>query len=299
MSKNRNNALLYASLQQPALLEAFRLLGLSGPNPLDTVETYARSQGVNEAFLRVFVASFLGEDRSKKDRFPSYNIQPLMRCCAQFLEGLKGRIVFLEEDSDYRTALEQLHVLLMEQFLPHAQRVYELYYSPAYTAGMKSGLGYSVEYFDARPNAFEYALLEAFPRLSLDDQRQLIELHRDLNAWMRLVGQLLQPLILEMEEQVVRSRHRSVKDIARTSHIDLKATLPSDGLTQRERETLRWLVMGLTNKEIAEQMHVALTTVISHRRHLIQKLGIRSLSGLTVYALTHGYLSEEILINED
>lgn len=299
MNKNRNNTLLYAILQQPALLEAFRLLDLSDPNPLDSVETYARSQGVSEVFLRVFVESFLGEDRSKKDRFPSYNIQPLMRCCAQFLEGLKLRSVFLAKDSDYRKGLEQLRFLLIEQFIPHAQRVYELYYSPAYTAGLKSGPSYSAEYFDPSPKAFECALLDEFSGLSFGNQRHMIELHRDLNALMRLIGQLLQPLILEMEEQILLSRHRSVKDIARTSHIDLKATLPSDGLTQRERETLRWLVMGLTNKEIADHMHVALTTVISHRRHLIQKLGIRSLSGLTVYALTHGYLSEEILINED
>ncbi len=59
-------------------------------------------------------------------------------------------------------------------------------------------------------------------------------------------------------------------------------------LTPREQEVLRLVVQGLLNKEIAEQLHVGLTTVISHRKNLTAKLGIKSVSGLTIYAVTHG-----------
>ena len=66
-------------------------------------------------------------------------------------------------------------------------------------------------------------------------------------------------------------------------------------LTQREIEVLRLVVGGLLNKEIARRLGVALTTVISHRRNLIRKLGIRSVAGLTIYAVTKGYVDAEQL----
>lgn len=59
-------------------------------------------------------------------------------------------------------------------------------------------------------------------------------------------------------------------------------------LTPREKEVLSLVAQGKLNKEIAEQLHVGLTTVISHRKNLTAKLGIKSVSGLTIYAVTHG-----------
>lgn len=64
-------------------------------------------------------------------------------------------------------------------------------------------------------------------------------------------------------------------------------------LTPREIEVLRLIVSGLTNKEIAAQLHVGLTTIISHRKNLTEKLGFRSVSALTVYAVSHGYIKVE------
>lgn len=46
---------------------------------------------------------------------------------------------------------------------------------------------------------------------------------------------------------------------------------------------------GLLNKQIAQRLGIGLTTVISHRRNIMEKLGIRSVAGLVVYALTEGY----------
>lgn len=64
-------------------------------------------------------------------------------------------------------------------------------------------------------------------------------------------------------------------------------------LTHREREVLIYMAKGYTNKEIAARLNIGLTTVITHRRNLIEKLGIRSISALTVYAVTHGLLPIE------
>lgn len=61
-------------------------------------------------------------------------------------------------------------------------------------------------------------------------------------------------------------------------------------LTSREIEVLQSIVRGNINKEIAELLHISLTTVISHRKNLIEKLGIKSVSGLTIYAVMNGYV---------
>lgn len=61
-------------------------------------------------------------------------------------------------------------------------------------------------------------------------------------------------------------------------------------LSAREIEVLKLIVKGRLNKEIADSLNIGLTTVISHRRNLIEKLGIRSVSGLTIYAVTHGHV---------
>ena len=45
----------------------------------------------------------------------------------------------------------------------------------------------------------------------------------------------------------------------------------------------------LHNKEIAEKLHISLTTVISHRKNITEKLGIKSVSGLAIYAFMLGY----------
>lgn len=66
-------------------------------------------------------------------------------------------------------------------------------------------------------------------------------------------------------------------------------------LTPREREVLQGIVGGLINKEIANRMGVSLATVITHRKNLTEKLGTKSVSALTIFAVAHGIVrSEEI-----
>ena len=70
---------------------------------------------------------------------------------------------------------------------------------------------------------------------------------------------------------------------------------PEDGheLSAREVEVLRLVVRGLINKEIADRLHISLTTVISHRKNITEKLGIKSVPGLTIYAVMHGYVEAD------
>lgn len=68
-------------------------------------------------------------------------------------------------------------------------------------------------------------------------------------------------------------------------------------LTNRERDVLVALVKGFTNKEISEKLFISIHTVITHRKNIIKKTGIKSVSGLTVYALINNII-DEIEIND-
>lgn len=61
-------------------------------------------------------------------------------------------------------------------------------------------------------------------------------------------------------------------------------------LTDREVEVMTLIVQGYINKEIADRLNIALATVITHRRNIMDKLGVKSVSALTIYAVMHGYV---------
>ena len=62
---------------------------------------------------------------------------------------------------------------------------------------------------------------------------------------------------------------------------------------RREAEVLVLSTRGLINKEIAEKLNISLTTVITHRKNITEKLGIKSVSGLAIYAVMHGYVEAD------
>ena len=61
-------------------------------------------------------------------------------------------------------------------------------------------------------------------------------------------------------------------------------------LTDREIEVMSLIAQGLINKEIADRLNIGLSTVITHRKNIMNKLGMKSVSALTIYAVMHGYV---------
>ena len=50
------------------------------------------------------------------------------------------------------------------------------------------------------------------------------------------------------------------------------------------------IVKGFINKEIGNMLNISLATVVTHRRNIMDKLGLKSVSALTIYAVTRGYV---------
>ena len=61
-------------------------------------------------------------------------------------------------------------------------------------------------------------------------------------------------------------------------------------LSEREKEILICVAKGMINKEIADSLNISINTVITHRRNITRKIGIRSIPGLTVYAILNGLI---------
>ena len=75
----------------------------------------------------------------------------------------------------------------------------------------------------------------------------------------------------------------------------LTETDPSalSSLTSREREVLQLLAEGKSTRQIASDLHMSVNTVATHRQHVMEKLDIHSIAGLTKYAVRAGLTSLE------
>ena len=67
----------------------------------------------------------------------------------------------------------------------------------------------------------------------------------------------------------------------------------SNELTQREKDVLVLVAKGLMNKEIADKLNLSVHTVITHRKNITHKTDIKSVAGLTVYALLNNLIDKD------
>jgi DNA-binding CsgD family transcriptional regulator len=70
----------------------------------------------------------------------------------------------------------------------------------------------------------------------------------------------------------------------------MPAILSQKILSDREIEVMSLIVQGYINKEIADKLNIGLATVITHRKNIMDKLGMKSVSALTIYAVMHGHV---------
>jgi len=110
-------------------------------------------------------------------------------------------------------------------------------------------------------------------------------------------------LISEKSPEHVKSRFANTLNIKDGKH-DLMNTLSriigrknskkplnkNQPLTEREITILKHITLGLTNQEIAQKLFLSVHTVMTHRKNITKKLGIKTVSGLTVYALLNNII---------
>ena len=125
----------------------------------------------------------------------------------------------------------------------------------------------------------------------LERQRKTIVLTLSLNETSQLHG-FHSLCINQPESQLIRQllmlqqyAHHGGRNLPQMPQI-----LQQKLLTDREIEVMSLIAQGLINKEIADRLNIGLSTVITHRKNIMDKLGMKSVSALTIYAVMHGYV---------
>lgn len=114
--------------------------------------------------------------------------------------------------------------------------------------------------------------------LSLNETSQLRDFHS-------LCINQSEPLLIRQLLMLQQHAHGGGRNLPPMPHI-----LQQKILTDREIEVMSLIVQGLINKEIANRLNIGLSTVITHRKNIMDKLGMKSVSALTIYAVMHGYV---------
>jgi len=97
--------------------------------------------------------------------------------------------------------------------------------------------------------------------------------------------------ISDTEKIIFRKLEKQLSALSRQKN----QGMPPEEISQREKDVLRLVALGLTNKEIGEKLYISSHTVITHRKNITSKLGIKTIAGLTVYALLNRLIAAEEL----
>lgn len=100
--------------------------------------------------------------------------------------------------------------------------------------------------------------------------------------------------VIELNDDIQRIKS-TLNQVARSvqSDDDESDTAP---LSDREKDVLVCLSKGLKNNEIANQLNISVHTVITHRKNIVRKTGIKSVAALTVYAILNNLIEEKDII---
>ncbi|HCO68637.1 MAG TPA: LuxR family transcriptional regulator [Dysgonomonas sp.] len=109
----------------------------------------------------------------------------------------------------------------------------------------------------------------------------------DLSKHNRIRDRILRPKIQELADAGIDDW----KNMITSNHSNIHEEVQS--ISPRELEVLKLVALGFMNKEIADKLNISLNTVLSHRKNITAKLGIKTVSGLIFYCISHGYISAE------
>ena len=194
------------------------------------------------------------------------------------------KITIAEPSSMLRIGLEQL---LRE--LPEAEVVFS-------TDNLSS--------LYARINALHPDILIVHPLLYDYAKRGTLRAEFDQLPNLRLVGLVTAYLesqhqrqfagVIELNDDIQRIKS-TLNQVVRSvqSDDDESDTAP---LSDREKDVLVCLSKGLKNNEIADQLNISVHTVITHRKNIVRKTGIKSVAALTVYAILNNLIEEKDII---
>lgn len=157
----------------------------------------------------------------------------------------------------------------------------------------------SVDRLEEKLAAYNPEILIINPLLTAYGDGSLTKLLRDYPGMVTvaLVTSYVDKNILKQFKDVIEMNDNKQKVVSKIFNLlsDSNSTQEKNEnveLSNREIDVLVALAKGMTNKEISDKLFISVHTVITHRKNIIRKTGIKSVSGLTVYALLNNLVDE-------
>lgn len=259
-------------------------------------------------YLRKAHADYLGRN------IPA--IEKLLERLIDSFQGDKSSLQVIQQFfSEYKDEL-MIHIGREEQrVFPYVIDLEKAYANMQFSDELIQQIAaYSIEDYYAEHNDIEEKLFDLknllikYAPAGLDIHLQeellhlLFSLEKDLNRHSIMEDKVLVPKvsIIERELQLV---HQARANNGSESHTAVKSRLREiigdagdkgqSELSRREKEIIREVALGLTSKEMADKLFISLHTVLTHRKNINRKLGIKTVSGITVFAILNGLVSPE------
>ncbi len=118
----------------------------------------------------------------------------------------------------------------------------------------------------------------------------IINCEKDMMSHFEVEKKLFVPAVEKLEDKV-RSSIASKDEIQKVDNSGMKDA--EFALGDREKDIIRCVAQGKSNKEIADELFISVHTVATHRRNIASKLGIHSAAGLTIFAILHKIVNIE------
>ena len=152
--------------------------------------------------------------------------------------------------------------------------------------------GFSIDRFeenhsniDEKLGDFKNLVMKSLPAVCDNDIRRdllvrIYALQEDLKCHTYIEDHVLVPMV-RLLENPQRFRDHAREQEEPEQHLEL---------SDREKEILVSVAQGLLNKEIADKHNISINTVITHRKNITRKTGIRTVPGLTMYAILNNLI---------
>lgn len=279
----------------PLLMGVMLRLGLGFGFGEESVEEVCRKKGVNTDTFLLICSVYTSEGY-----MPSNEILKKV--------DIKDIVNYLHQSHDYYTG----------EILGELEESIEKMIEPCDIARKKIIQGFFMAYKDEILKHFKYEEDTVFPYVmallkhkddkgftieqfeenhtnideKLGDLKNIIMKYMPSDGDNRLIYKVLS-ILFTLQKDL--ENHTSIEDnilVPAVNKLESHFTPKSEGeeLSAREKEILVSVAKGMLNKEIADQYNISIYTVITHRKNITRKTGIKTVAGLTVYALLNNLI---------
>jgi len=206
-------------------------------------------------------------------------IEKLIEPCSE-----AGQKIIWKFFSEYRSELENHFENEEKSVIPYVQNL---------LIGNRPA-GSSIDMFDESHSSIDEKIsdlknliMKSLPnecnnRLRINLLSFIYHLRQDLDRHTRIEDNIMIPMV-----HLIEDPHRT----GPSGHAhNAEQDNDSDTLSEREKEILVSVAKGMINKEIADKHNISINTVITHRKNITRKTGIKTVAGLTVYAILNNLI---------